>query len=80
MEFLKSLFKSDNAYFKEITPEFLAKQRQGHLGDAYVKWLRAKNGQLQAFLIARKEVSGIIPAEWSDKLVMVEQAIEKEQG
>ena len=55
MEFLKSLFKSDNAYFKEITPEFLAKQRQGHLGDAYVKWLRAKNGQLQAFLIARKE-------------------------
>lgn len=80
MEFLKSLFKSDNSFFDEITPEFLEKQRQKYLGDEYLKWLRGKSGQLEAILIATKEKSGIIPANWKDKMFLILQAIEKERS
>jgi hypothetical protein len=80
MEFFKSLFKSDNSFFDEITVEFLEKQRQNHLGDEYLKWLRGKSGQLEAILIATKAKSGIIPAQWQDKLLLVQQTIEKERS
>ncbi len=80
MEFLKSLFKSDNSFFDEITVEFLEKQRQKYLGDEYLKWLRGKSGQLEAILIATKTKSGIIPAQWQDKLLLVQQTIEKERS
>jgi|GEM_PF-4237991 len=79
MEFLKSLFKSDNSFFDEITVEFLEKQRQKYPDNEYLKWLRGKSGQLEAILIATKEKSGIIPANWKDKLFLIQQAIEKEQ-
>ncbi len=79
MEFLKSLFKSDNSLFDEITVEFLEKKRKEYLGDRYFKWLRGKSGQLEAILIATKVKSGIIPAQWQDKLLLIQNTLEKER-
>jgi len=45
-----------------------------------LKWLRNKNGSLQAAKIVREETKGSAPQEWIDKIKLIEEAIEKEKN
>lgn len=77
---IKSFFKSDDAHFEEISLGILEKYRQEYTAKDYLNWLRKKFGQLKAISIAKEEVKGSVPADWQEKISMIEQEIKKNRG
>ena len=74
-KWLKNFFKSDNARFEEITPEFLEEQMKARDEASYAKWLRNCYGSLIALCVARKTKVGKIPDFWTGRIKLIEQEI-----
>jgi hypothetical protein len=77
MSFFKTLFKSNQARFDEITPKFLAVTRSQYSGEKYLRWLKDTYGALQVILLRQETKTGSVPQGWKDKIGLLEQSIDE---
>ncbi len=80
MNFFKTLFIKGTGNFAEINAEFLEKKKLSYPpDDSYLQWLKSTGAKLEMRKIEAQEKGEIVPAEWHDKIKLIEEAIEKEK-
>ena len=77
VELIKSLLGGPDHEFKEISADYLLKQKSKMNTEKYARWLRKKSASCKAMIVMQKEKGSTVPQFWIDGLEMIENEIEK---
>ena len=79
---IKSLFRSKESYFKEVTEETIQRKKFHVSHDEYIQWLKKTIAMLSAMVSEREKTFGRenVPQHWREKLVLLNKKLEEENG